>query len=352
MVAMSNNPNTSRIVWMDMVRGSMILLVIIHHWISRVNEYDSLSSMGIYQAIYNIKIFFAPFRMELLFFLSGLIVRKSIKKDKNEFINGKIKNVLYPYIIWSCIYLVAMTYKHMFSGETRQVIEYVFRITTGTCDLTWFLYFLFVYFMISRVILNKEVNPFIVLFICFACIMIIPDLGFYKSLEVDFIKESDLFYYFIFFYLGCILGIKGVDIPGLSKRKPILLLSIASLIVVEMINFQANTFKTSIVYLPFVLMAIPLLVVTGGLISKVSAVRKILGHLSINSIVYYLSHYILIMIYFKAFSISKINEQIYCPLVLILTLLSGYFIVRAKRKFNLINLLFTPKLLTLKPSVT
>lgn len=69
-----------RIVWMDMMRGSLILLVIIQHWVSGFNLHDDLSGSFIYYGIYQVKIFFAPYRMELLFFLSGFIVHKSINK--------------------------------------------------------------------------------------------------------------------------------------------------------------------------------------------------------------------------------------------------------------------------------
>lgn len=152
-----------RIVWMDMMRGSLILLVIIQHWISDFKLYNDLSGSVIYNGIYQIKVFFAPYRMEFLFFLSGFIVHKSINKNFRKYLKGKLSNLLYPYILWSLVFLVLYNTSSLLSGEYLQTLHYLQRIVIGATNLTWFLYFLFVYFVISLLLIRRKINTAYVL---------------------------------------------------------------------------------------------------------------------------------------------------------------------------------------------
>lgn len=325
-----------------MIRGGMILLVIMQHWLARLDSYESLSPIGFYQVIYNIKIYFEPFRMELLFFLSGMIVHKSIAKETKTYVLGKVRNLLYPYILWSLIYFLFFNFKDILSGDMEKPLIDMARIMVGAPGLTWFLCFLFIFFLVSIPVLSKIKKPAIVFSACVAFIVLFPEVHLFEGLNVNYIRETDLFYYFIYFYLGCLVGMRGVDIVNISKNKVVFFVSIASLIIVQLINFNLDVFKTSLVYLPFAILTIPLFVFVGDLLSRSNVISKALTHVSTNSIVYYLMQFLFLSIFAKILTILHVGESLHFPLVLILTIISTYLFILIKRRFYMLNFLFSP----------
>lgn len=343
-----------RIVWMDMMRGSLIILVIIQHWISDLNLYNDLSGSLIYHGIYQIKIFFAPYRMELLFLLSGFIVHKSINKNFRKYLKGKINNLLYPYILWSLVFMVLYNSSSLLSGEYLQTLHYLQRIIIGATNLTWFLYFLFVYFVISLLIIRRKINPGYVLMPAVALCYLFSNINIYDHIGVEYLEEGDIFYYFTFFYLGCYCGVKQYDIQNLSKKPIVLFIAVLCIITTAVINFHTNIQKTSLLYLIPVMLSIPLAIFLATQIEKVKIIKRTLTHISLNSIVYYLMHLVLLRIFTKFFDVSHFNQNSAFPIKLALTLLTIYLFILLKRKFSLLDILFQPphRRLTTKINVT
>ncbi|HCA9918006.1 TPA: acyltransferase [Klebsiella pneumoniae] len=331
-----------RIVWMDMMRGSLILLVIIQHWISDFNLHDNLSGSLIYYGIYQVKIFFAPYRMELLFFLSGFIVHKSINKNLKEYLKGKIKNLLYPYIFWSLAFLALYNFSSLLSGEYIPILHYLQRIAIGATNLTWFLYFLFVYFVISPIIIRTKANIVCVFITAIILCYFSSVINIYDRIGVEYLEEGDIFYYFIFFYSGCYCGLKKYDIQGLSKNPTMLTIALLCVIATAIINFHTGIHKTSLLYLPPVMLSIPLLIFLATKIEKVKIIKRALTHVSLNSIVYYLMHLILLIIFSKIFEVLHINQNYAIPIKLPLTLLTIYLFINLKRRLSFLDILFQP----------
>ncbi|WP_211777853.1 acyltransferase family protein [Klebsiella sp. 10] len=343
-----------RIVWMDMMRGSLILLVIIQHWISDFNLYNDLSESFIYNGIYQVKIFFAPYRMELLFFLSGFIVHKSINKNFIMYLKGKINNLLYPYILWSLVFLTLYNFSSLLSGEYLQTLHYLQRIVIGATNLTWFLYFLFLYFVTSLIIIRKKINTAYILISTVALCYLFSNINIYDRVGVEYLEEGDIFYYFIFFYLGCYCGVKQYDIQNLSNNPLALFIALLCVIATAIINFHTNIQKTSLLYLIPVILSIPLAIFLATQIEKVKAIKRTLTHISLNSIVYYLMHLVLLRVFTKIFDVSHFNQNSAFPIKLVLTLLTIYLFILLKRKFSLLDILFQPphRRLTDKINVT
>lgn len=331
-----------RIIWMDMMRGFLILLVITQHWISDFNIHNDLSDSIFYRGIYQIKIFFAPYRMELLFFLSGFIVHKSMSKYFRDYLSGKINNLLYPYVLWSSIFLVFHNSSYILSGEYVKIMNYMQGIIIGATNLTWFLYFLFVYFLISLPILKKGIPIVTVILSSVVFCYFSSKINVYNTLGIDFLKEGDIFYYFIFFYIGCYCGVQKYDLQALSKKPLMILISILCVIITELMNFYINLHKTNLLYLAPVILSIPLAIFIAMQIQRINFIKNILTHISLNSIVYYLMHVILLRVYSKIFEIVHLNQNIAFPLKLTLTLLSIYVFIVLKRRISLLNILFQP----------
>ena len=126
----------SRLRWMDLARGIAILLVIAHHamaLLARV-EVDVPELMRMIDAV------FAPFRMPLLVFLSGMLVTRALAKPTPVYFGRKARGLLWPYLIWSLVVL-AVTGGLTFS-LLRNVLYY-------PPTFLWYLWFLFVYYAIA-----------------------------------------------------------------------------------------------------------------------------------------------------------------------------------------------------------
>ena len=90
-----------RQVWMDAVRGACILLVMLWHG-ALVMEWLKPSVPAGLSAFNNA---FAPFRMPVLTFLSGMLLERALKKPTGMFIRGKIFSLYWPYLLWSLLFL-------------------------------------------------------------------------------------------------------------------------------------------------------------------------------------------------------------------------------------------------------
>src|SRR5690606_791284 len=92
-----------RLDWMDFLRGLSILLVVLHHSTQIVSErVDELPEVFVF-----ISNFFAPYRMPMLMFLSGLLVAGSLQRPAGEYLWGKVRRILWPIIVWTLIYVSA-----------------------------------------------------------------------------------------------------------------------------------------------------------------------------------------------------------------------------------------------------
>lgn len=326
-----------RIVWMDFLRGLCILLVIIQHWISSIPQ-SFIDTNYIYSFIFDIKSFFAPYRMELLFFLSGLVVIKSIRKDNEIYKKGKIDNLIYPYIIWSLIYFSLYNLGNLIKGEYEKIGIDFFSIILGGSDITWFLYFLFIYFMLIKKIRNY--NYISVIIISLFLYFLSYNYNFYVKLGVTFLRFSDLFYYFIFFYIADQLNINKVDILKLSKNKIISVISIISLLIVYIINSKFNFHKTDFIYLIPVITSFPIFIFISNLISeKIKLLSSFVFHFSKFSIVYYLSHMVIIFIGFIGFKKLNLSENYYF-IILLFALLVPFLYIKIANKYKVLWVFF------------
>lgn len=91
-------PTASRMTWMDTFRGAAMLLVVVFH---SVAMYKSLSGADRVPAVDEVVAFFDPYRMPLLLFLSGLLLRRALDKPFGTYLAGKARNILWPLLLWS-----------------------------------------------------------------------------------------------------------------------------------------------------------------------------------------------------------------------------------------------------------
>lgn len=94
-----------RLTWMDTLRGGAILLVVVLHASALSQVLSGVVSpewMGTVNAAV------APFRMPLLMLLSGMLLARALSKPPARYIIGKVRRLVWPYLVWSGVYWLVM----------------------------------------------------------------------------------------------------------------------------------------------------------------------------------------------------------------------------------------------------
>jgi fucose 4-O-acetylase-like acetyltransferase len=151
------NVKRGRIYWMDNLRTIIIFLVVLYHvggvyesaglwssfWI--VDDPDTMTWVGI------MGIFLDLFMMPTMFFIAGYLTPPSLdKKSGREFVKGKIKRLMIPWLIAVFtlipLYRVIFLYSRGLPQENWQ--NYIYFIDPNSQSWLWFLPLLFVFDLI------------------------------------------------------------------------------------------------------------------------------------------------------------------------------------------------------------
>lgn len=167
-----------RVGWMDVLRGLSILLVVLHHSTqivaARIEDVPEVFAF--------LSAFFAPFRMPMLMFLSGLLVAGSIHRPAGAYLWGKIRRILWPIAVWTVIYVTA-------SGGS----EYAWYELGYWNTYLWFLQFITAYYVIA--LLCRWIPSWV--------FVLLPFIGMFL-LPADSLQQR-FFYLMPFFFLGAFI---------------------------------------------------------------------------------------------------------------------------------------------------
>ncbi|QMU98269.1 acyltransferase [Microbacterium esteraromaticum] len=172
-----------RIGWMDLLRGLSILLVILHHSTQIVAyRIDDVPEFFTF-----LSAFFAPFRMPMLMFLSGLLVAGSLNAPAGKYVWGKVRRIVWPIIVWTFIYTASQLVAD--PGLKHMPWEPAFWDT-----YLWFMQFIFAYYIIA--LLLRWVPAWLMVAVPFAAMFLIP---------ADLELLQRFFYLMPFFFLGAFI---------------------------------------------------------------------------------------------------------------------------------------------------
>lgn len=179
----SNNPSTpdsGRVDWIDYVKGIGIVLVVYGHVLFGITNSGVVLSATVPLQLFiqNSLAFIYTFHMALFFFLSGLVVARSLSKTQKKFKElflSKVKTIAYPYLIWSLIQGIIAAYVSPYANNTFAITDIPFRILFLPIAQFWFLYTLFichiVFSLMQKVI---KLNNYFIFFISVVMYLISP----------------------------------------------------------------------------------------------------------------------------------------------------------------------------------
>lgn len=311
---------------MDALRGAAIILVVHFHVTENIAKYSDAPKVLI-----ELTDLIAPLRMPILVLLSGLLVSNSILKGKKKYFSGKIKNIAYPFLIWTVI-MYALSYaKEVYLGDPMQA-TLLQALTVMPLYHLWFLEFLFVYFVVIYYL--KNINPLIIL------------LGV-TSLYIIFYGYGDdrLLSLFIFFNLGYYVG-KNLD--EVSKKiktmNPIfMVISTFLAVIFSKLNMENELLNSNVYYLLSALFFIPILIRIFMLIED-TKLSRFLEFFGIGSLIIYLVHLPVITVVFNILKIAYPGSTLSAYFILMIaTVIISVAILYASRKFKIVSFLFSPK---------
>lgn len=88
-----------RITWMDLLRGTAVLLVMLNHTVNMAH----IDGWPMPEWMLTATRPFEPFRLPLLLLISGLFLPRALTKPVGTYISGKLRNLAWPLVLWAPI---------------------------------------------------------------------------------------------------------------------------------------------------------------------------------------------------------------------------------------------------------
>lgn len=127
-----------RVGWVDIFRGLAIVLVVFGHVGRGLDHRGLMHFEGTF-----IDRWIYAFHMPAFFFAAGLFAARSLHRGRRAFAVEKSRTVLWPYFVWSMIYIVSLRFAGGVSNTAFDPMMFA-RLPYEPVGNYWFLYVLFV----------------------------------------------------------------------------------------------------------------------------------------------------------------------------------------------------------------
>ncbi|MDS2173128.1 acyltransferase [Nesterenkonia sp. CL21] len=171
----AQSPASSRMQWMDLLRGVAVILVVILHAASIPTSTGS----GIREWILTNR-YLEPFRMPLLMFLSGMLLPRSLAKPLPQYLWGKYAAIVWPAAVWMVLYGV-----FVYRNGPFELSYWI------TGDYLWFLLALIICYTLAALL---QKLPFLLISAAMMAAVVL--------MEVPSGLPHKTLYYGAFFFLG------------------------------------------------------------------------------------------------------------------------------------------------------
>lgn len=113
----------NRYLWIDYLRGIIIILVVYHHAFLGMAQ----NGISVPQSIKDANLAAYSFRMPLFFIFSGIFTALSLtSRSAKTIIWRKFNLLLYPYFIWSAIQITLQIFFSNYANSNRSFFDYVY----------------------------------------------------------------------------------------------------------------------------------------------------------------------------------------------------------------------------------
>lgn len=281
-------PRKARLQWMDMLRGSAIVLVMLWH----SSAVPVLYGARMPEAVRAVNMFFLPFRMPTLMFLSGLLLPASLRKPLPVYYAGKFAAIGWPYLVFVLL-------DRLLQGNDNPWWHW--RAYYATSYL-WFLFFIGVYYVLAPPL--RRLPPWLPIATA-AVVGLLLGSG----------VEERLAYFAIFFFLGRWAALRSDLVGRLTSTRVLALLVVPS----ATFGLASAHWGLAVAYrvwlVPLSLAGILVLVGTAQRIERHGWQLPWLTRVGRNSIVYYVAHFPVMVLTMHALYAFGIRGQVVVALV-------------------------------------
>lgn len=194
-----------RLGWMDTVRGSAILLLLLWH----ANAVPEFFGTPMPDVIRSTNAFFFPYRMPTLMLLSGMLLTRSLQKPLPVYYAGKLAMVLWPYLVWVVIAKIVFL-------EQPGVPWWHWHAWYATSYL-WFLFFIGVYYAAAPLL--KRLPPWVPIALGAAAGVLLEQGS----------MEQRMGYFAVFFFAGSWIASSPGLVDRLARPRAAILLGVPAL---------------------------------------------------------------------------------------------------------------------------
>jgi uncharacterized membrane protein YcfT len=270
-----------RLGWMDALRGMAMTLVILDHAIAHTVDHAGTLPPWVAGTTAS----FDPLRMPLMAFLSGTLLSQSLSKGAARFIEGKVRNILYPYLLWTVIYTAIWILVSPLTGTPHHVSELFWNIFDPPGHL-WFVYYLFFFYCLMLPLDRLPRMPLIVgLFLAAAL-----------CTWLDLLKLERFFFLFAFFVLGH-HATRNAETTVLLLRQPAVIVAMAVLALgmPAAAALAETTVRYEPISIPIALAGVGLMLIAANRVGERPALA-LFRYIGRNSLPAYIVHWMIIAI--------------------------------------------------------
>lgn len=263
----------TRVVWIDQLRGLTILLVVAFHGKTVLGRFVEEVPEPVDVALD----FFAPFRIPLLVFLSGMLLGVALSKPPREYALGKLRRIAWPYVVWSVLFLVIAD--RLSAGRLLLLVVHA-------PPHLWFLTNLLGYYLLARLLLAVRIPLIAAAAVSFALSFVPDGYGARRAL-----------FLFVFFIAGHLYA-QHRDRLAFRPRRAWL----AGSALVAAASAVASAAGVDLKYEPELVVApvsgivLCLLVAPAGVPARAGRALAFVGR---DSIVFYVAHYPVLWAFFE-----------------------------------------------------
>ncbi|MEV7693146.1 acyltransferase [Microbacterium sp. NPDC089189] len=301
---------TARHGWMDVLRGVAILGVLLVH---SVNLASMLSDVKTPQLLDDVNAALLPYRMPMLFILSGMLLSRSLRKSRSVYYLGKLRNLVWPYLVWVSIYWLV----------TWPPVAPAWYEWFATSWL-WYLSYLTLYFLVAPLLTRVPV-------------WVVPILAWAVSHVAPDPVITDLFLYAGYFFAGSAIWQYRSWALRLDRLVWVIVGAVAAIALSAAYIAQQHGAVFLVPLRREELMYAPLTVIgIGGLILIArrlpSGATRLVSYLGRNSIVFYLVHFPVQILIAQMLAVLALRQwQLHVGLGVIIPFLLGVLLVRWRR---------------------
>lgn len=260
---------TPRHTWMDTLRGLAILFIVGLHSVALPAILSGVPSPHVFQYLIAAV---TPYRMPMLMILSGMLLGRALAKRPWPYALGKIRTLVWPYLIWVSVYFLVTAPSAFPSWEEWIATSWL-----------WYIFFLAAYFAIAPVLVHLP-------------LWLTPILLWTASAIVPDVRWTEFFLYAGYFFAGHALWqnrdrLRRFDRPWVAVAAALAAVVLAAGYVLQErgVTFLVPLRNEELIYAPATLVGVGALILLARRIpERFTAVLRFFGR---NSVVFYLVHF-------------------------------------------------------------